>query len=287
MKIGIYQIRNLINNKVYIGSSKNIQKRFITHKRLLRKNKSPHVALQRAWNKYGEDNFLFEIIKECSIENLFKEEKLHIDKISLKMKYNTGTVGGGDNTSMHINNKEIRIKISNAVKSRYLNMSAQEKEQISNKMKGKGNPNYNNKWNKIQKEKLSRKQKERFIKNPNLRNKISDTMKIQWNNKTKEEREIFKNNCRERSKGSNNPFFGSSHSLESKNKISEKQKERFAKMSDIEKANSIPNSRKISVNGVVYYSINSAAKHLGISSKLLWYRLKSKLSKYSQYFYID
>ena len=46
MKIGIYRIRNLINNKVYIGSTKNMKVRWAKHKALLRHNK--HQMLKEA-----------------------------------------------------------------------------------------------------------------------------------------------------------------------------------------------------------------------------------------------
>lgn len=60
---GIYQIRNLRNNKVYIGSAKSIMNRFSIHKRLLRKNKHFNNHLQASYNKYGLENFSFEILE--------------------------------------------------------------------------------------------------------------------------------------------------------------------------------------------------------------------------------
>jgi len=59
---GIYKIKNITNNKVYIGSSVNIHKRWEEHKTKLRNNKHHSYKLQRAWNKYGQDNFIFETI---------------------------------------------------------------------------------------------------------------------------------------------------------------------------------------------------------------------------------
>ena len=56
---GIYCIRNSINNKCYVGQSKNVKKRFIHHKSMLRKNEHNNPYLQNSWNKYGENNFTF------------------------------------------------------------------------------------------------------------------------------------------------------------------------------------------------------------------------------------
>lgn len=50
---GIYCIENKINNKTYIGSSKNLYQRLLKHFALLRHNKHENAHLQSAWNKYG------------------------------------------------------------------------------------------------------------------------------------------------------------------------------------------------------------------------------------------
>lgn len=63
---GIYVIRNLINDNIYIGSSVNIKKRFCQHRNSLRKNKHHNKYLQRSWNKYGEENFEFIVIERHS-----------------------------------------------------------------------------------------------------------------------------------------------------------------------------------------------------------------------------
>lgn len=77
--IGIYKITNTINNKCYIGQSVNIEHRWIEHKSAARnysqKNSS---ALYNAINKYGIENFKFEIIEETSIEKLDEREKYWI-----------------------------------------------------------------------------------------------------------------------------------------------------------------------------------------------------------------
>lgn len=62
---GIYRIINTLDNKYYIGSSINIYKRWSRHIRDLNKNKHHSVKLQRAWNKYGKQRFIFEILETC------------------------------------------------------------------------------------------------------------------------------------------------------------------------------------------------------------------------------
>jgi group I intron endonuclease len=81
MKNVIYKIRNIINNKFYVGSTINTETRFKTHRRKLRtgKHQSPHM--QAAWDKYGEDCFKFEVVEQvdCS-ENLLIAEQVWLDE---------------------------------------------------------------------------------------------------------------------------------------------------------------------------------------------------------------
>lgn len=67
--IGIYQIKNKTNNKIYVGSSLNIKRRFSDHRRLLKNNKHHSYKLQRAYNKYGESNFEFIVLEEVYFGN--------------------------------------------------------------------------------------------------------------------------------------------------------------------------------------------------------------------------
>lgn len=61
---GVYQIQSLIYpNKSYIGSAVNLYKRKSIHLRSLRRNKHYSRLLQRHYNKYGEDDLVFEIIE--------------------------------------------------------------------------------------------------------------------------------------------------------------------------------------------------------------------------------
>jgi group I intron endonuclease len=76
---GVYCIKNVVNNKSYIGSSVNIEGRAYKHRSLLRNNKHENAYLQNAWNKYGEDCFHFFILETCSKEDLTTTEQKWID----------------------------------------------------------------------------------------------------------------------------------------------------------------------------------------------------------------
>lgn len=71
MTTGIYKITNLINNKIYIGQSIHIEKRWKEHKYYSSQEKT---AIQAAFKKYGLSNFSFEVIEECSKEKLDERE---------------------------------------------------------------------------------------------------------------------------------------------------------------------------------------------------------------------
>lgn len=79
MTCGIYQIVNKVNGKRYVGSAVNFASRWRVHKHQLRKGNHHSVALQRAWNSYGEDSFDFAIIEECDREKLIEREQIHLD----------------------------------------------------------------------------------------------------------------------------------------------------------------------------------------------------------------
>jgi len=71
---GIYKITNLISNKLYVGCASNIRTRINGHLYDLRKGVHSNTYLQKAWSKYGERNFVFEIIEKCDKNNLHARE---------------------------------------------------------------------------------------------------------------------------------------------------------------------------------------------------------------------
>lgn len=79
MTLGIYQIYNKANGKQYIGSSVNIENRWRQHRSSLKKQKHRNSHLQNAWNMYGENTFAFEIIEECSKEELKNKESWYLE----------------------------------------------------------------------------------------------------------------------------------------------------------------------------------------------------------------
>lgn len=75
--IGIYQIRNLENGKIYIGKTeKPFRRRFNEHRNDLKKKKHINIHLQRAYERYGENTFVFEAIEICGEnDDLYEKER--------------------------------------------------------------------------------------------------------------------------------------------------------------------------------------------------------------------
>lgn len=100
--IGIYMIVNNVDNKIYIGQSIDIDKRFKSHKQKLNSNTHYNVHLQNAWNKYGENEFEFSIICECEENKLNELEEYYIfclDATNLEIGYNVALGGNSSKTS--------------------------------------------------------------------------------------------------------------------------------------------------------------------------------------------
>lgn len=110
LRMYIYEIRNLVNNKRYIGQTiQFIEKRWRDHRRLLNNGKHRNVHLQNAWNKYGPLSFKFSILHTCStLDELNKlEEKLikeNINGYNLKL--------GGDNGGKCSDKMKLRMSLA-------------------------------------------------------------------------------------------------------------------------------------------------------------------------------
>ena len=77
-KSGIYLIHCSNSNKVYIGSSVTINRRWYAHHSTLKHNKHPNQHLQNAYNLYGKNSFSFSILEVCSKELFVEKESYWI-----------------------------------------------------------------------------------------------------------------------------------------------------------------------------------------------------------------
>lgn len=117
MKSGIYCIINKINNKIYVGQAKDLNKRHKEHRHTLKKGVHRNQHLQKAYNKYGKENFFFKILMYCSNDKLNENENFFIKVFNATSRdkgYNILEYA----TQNPVETKEVREKISKANKGR-------------------------------------------------------------------------------------------------------------------------------------------------------------------------
>jgi len=66
---GVFQIRNTVNGKILLGSSLNLDGPLNSHRFMLTIGSHRNAALQKEWNEYGPDKFVFEILETVKIKD--------------------------------------------------------------------------------------------------------------------------------------------------------------------------------------------------------------------------
>jgi group I intron endonuclease len=135
IKSGIYRIFNKINEKIYIGSAVHLNNRKINHFHALQNNRHRNKHLQRAYNKYKKENFIFEILEYVDDKNkLIEREQWWIDKYwNKKVLYNINPIAGSNLGMKH--SEESKKKMSESQKGK--KMSEESKKKMSKVRKGK------------------------------------------------------------------------------------------------------------------------------------------------------
>lgn len=142
-RTGVYKITNLVDGKVYVGSSStDLTDRITTHKRELNKKEHANRYLQRAWDKYGEQSFSFEVVLLCKPEICLKEEQKYMD-LYRSYDYNFGynlcpTAGSSKGVKL---SEETCKKISESKKGVFVGrkVSEETRKKMSEAMKGNKN----------------------------------------------------------------------------------------------------------------------------------------------------
>ncbi len=168
----IYKIENTLNKDFYIGSTGNLIKRYYTHLNQIRSNKELCKKLVRAVNKYGEENFIFNIIEECSVENVLIREQYYLNE--LNPKYNIAKIAGSNLGIKR--DEETKLKKSISQKENWLKEDYRKKhlEQLSKNWK-KGS---NHKMAKITEE-IAKEIKIKLIEGLNAK-QISEVLSLSY-----------------------------------------------------------------------------------------------------------
>lgn len=133
MDSGIYKIVNIINKKFYIGSASNLKKRIYNHKLMLKNGNHTNIHLQRASEKYGLDAFSFEILEECTKEQLREHEQKLLDKFVGNINcYNIAHDATAPTRGL-LQSEETKLKKSLALKGKSLSEEHKKKIGLANK----------------------------------------------------------------------------------------------------------------------------------------------------------
>lgn len=310
---GIYKLVNNKTKDFYVGSSKNIGKRWKRHLRDLNKNKHCNIILQRIYNKHG-NIFTLEIIEIT--QDLLQREEYWISE--LQPKYNIGSIGGGDNITKHPNREELTKKLSISLKEWRNSLTEEDKRKISESKKGENNPNWrggttfcecgarissnsntckkcldvtgekNPFYGKSHSEESKRRMRDKHLGkflSPERKEKCRTASLSFYNS---DEGKEYRQKLKDKMTGANHFLFGKRHREDSIEKMSKKKKENLEKMTIQERYywNKMRKVRAIRIGDHYYFSLGEALKHYTKSSESLRFRCESLDEKWKNYEFI-
>ncbi len=135
MNSGIYEIVNTVNNKKYYGSTCDFKERKKDHFKTLKSNTHRNPHLQNAYNKYGKENFQFNIIEFVEFSQLLVIEQKYLDMTV--DGYNIAKTATQTRLGIPCS-EETKRKISNSLKGTKLSLETRKKQRESNKKRFNG-----------------------------------------------------------------------------------------------------------------------------------------------------
>ena len=242
MKIqGIYKIVNTVNNKVYIGQSINIERRFKGHRDNI--NKKIKHPLYSSIIKYGIGNFEFIVLEEIdNVLLLDQREQYWMDHYkSYDKEYGYNLCSKAESNRGYKHSEESKKLNSIRAKERFQNEIFKSKMRESWKTRKLPSAETREKLSKAGKGKN---------RTQNTKDKMSDTWKILWGN------ENYKKQLLEKRKPP---------TQEQKDKIAKKAKERWA---NPEFKNKILKNRKKSLDKIIKLECNNDTNKTVLNNKL-------------------
>jgi group I intron endonuclease len=218
MICGIYEIYCSSNNKRYVGQAENIDERWINHIWKLRQNKHHNKHLQNAFNKYGENCFIFRTVELCNVELLDEREIFYIKELNAHETLGGFNVCWGGSSGMRgvEFSEEHRRRLSESHLGKKASDEARKK--MSESRKGEKNSFFGKKHSEESRKKIGdseRGEKSQFF---GKFGKDSPRFGIPHLEETKKK-------MSEAQSGEKNGFFGKKHSDETLKKMKENHKD--------------------------------------------------------------
>ena len=269
--IFIYEIVNQTNNKRYIGKAKDFNRRKNRHLYELRHNRHHCLHLQRAWNKYGESNFIFNIIHSGLSEEEASKKEEELINLNYDNIYNISKRSdGGDLISYHPNREKIVKRMSTSLRKRY-EEHPEIRDEYSKKFSGEGNPMYGKHHSDESKEKMSKTRLENPQEYSEERRKSISKIRT----------ETYKNHPEIKEKISNSLKRKYEEDKNFKEKVRQSTKTRWEnaeyreKMSQMSKKVAEKRKKPLYGDGIYYDSISSASIKNNIKHGTVLNRIKS------------
>lgn len=220
----VYAIKNIVNNKMYVGITKNLRSRWYHHKYDLKNNHHANSKLQNAYNKYGKDKFVYYIIEtnDCDFNYIANREIYYI-KLYDSCDNGYNLTYGGDGTDYKKISESTRQKMRKfMLGNKYALGKKQSKEtRIKKSISMKNCVDMEDR-----KKRASNVLKELW-KQPWFREKM---LNLNYNNKYnlgKHLSDITKKKLSDNQIGCKNSFYGKKHSDETKKLLSDIAKARW------------------------------------------------------------
>ena len=263
----VYKILNNITGKFYIGSTVNVDKRKYIHFTSLRNGTHHCLYLQKAFKKYSEQAFSFDVIfTDDSLEAVRELEQLILDETFVYLYNTSKQAAGGDLLSYHPQKEDIIRRISATLKERNSLLTPSQRSSLFG-LKGTNNGMYGKTHTEEAKKLISEKVSS-YLESNDHHQKGKSIEEMYGKDKANRIRSGLSAAASARM-GKLNPFYGKKHSEEIKKRMSENRKGRPSK------------TKKILIEGVVYSSNKEAAEALSVSPALITYRARSDKYDYS------
>ena len=216
---GVYRIRNILDNKRYVGSAQDLEEHWGEYRKALRERRHHNIRLQRAWNKYGEENFVYEIEGEVEGNRnvLLACEQIYLDEgFKQGILYNIARKAGGGNLGPEVNRKKSGKNHPMYGKPRTEEFKQAQSKFMKDWHEENENPYKGKHHTEITCDQISEKGKEWHRTHEHPRGMLG-----------KHQTEQAKAEIGKANSGENNPMYGKHHTDETKQEQSEIRKEYY------------------------------------------------------------